>query len=443
MKEQLILVISDRMESNKKPDRNEDKLIRLGSKVRDSFGLTDESEVELWPNTTAKDRINRSRMLKVFHAFKSDIKKLRDQGMPEEDILRVGFVTRRTFDRLCPYNVDPKSDIHIATSIEDTFLGSDPEFILLDDEDVPMYAGYVDGLSREGKLGHDGPLAEIRPDPAISIEDFVDKIYEVLSNDPAKEYIKNYKWIAGCHFESENPRADRRHWPIGGHIHVGMPLRLKNLSYSHDGLTHFGKSTFITLVRILDEFVAIPTIKLDTKKWTVKRRNHPIHGILYGRFGDYRTKHQRLEYRTLSGNWFAHPELTKMVVGTVKCIVDSYYKFIEGHNFDISQIVHPNFVWDSTTFTSFDEWDKIPVMQEFGCLDGSTKLSAIMNDGDVRFGKAYFNSLKERFKTLSAFPVYSDYVEKFIDTMSLSTPKLSRIERDVRINWIEKADLGI
>ena len=88
------------MDSNKKKDRYEDKLIRMGEKARHDLGLKDEKNVELWPEGDSRDRISRSRVLEIFKAYSSDLKKAKSD-MPEEDFNRVGFVTSRTFSFIC------------------------------------------------------------------------------------------------------------------------------------------------------------------------------------------------------------------------------------------------------------------------------------------------------------------------------------------------------
>ena len=98
MKAPLILLPSKSMDSNKKKDRREDGLIRMSAEARQSLGLDNDKSVEVWPNSDdALDRENRSRALVIFKAYSEDLKALRDTDMPAEDMIRVGFVTSRTF----------------------------------------------------------------------------------------------------------------------------------------------------------------------------------------------------------------------------------------------------------------------------------------------------------------------------------------------------------
>jgi len=69
MKASVILVISERMSTNKKKDRYEDKLVRMGEVSRENLGLRGEKTVELWPEGSSEDRINRSKVLEIYQAY--------------------------------------------------------------------------------------------------------------------------------------------------------------------------------------------------------------------------------------------------------------------------------------------------------------------------------------------------------------------------------------
>ena len=227
MKKQLILVPSRRMDTNKKKDRYEDKLIRLSSAARENLSLLDEKTVELWPSTTTNDRINRSKTLKIFKAYSSDLRALREQDMSAEECMRAGFVTTRTFEYICGNGADGEKDIWMSQSIEDTVIGGDPEFVLVAKGGGIKYAGEVNDFGHGGKLASDGPLAEIRPDPTITAEDFVESIKSILTNHRNVKLINPFDWAASCCWMG--PRAggpDRDGWPVGGHIHIGTPAQI-------------------------------------------------------------------------------------------------------------------------------------------------------------------------------------------------------------------------
>jgi len=279
MKQQLVLVPSKKMDTNKKEDRYEDKLIRFGSKARTHLGLIDEKMVELWPSTSAQDRINRSRTLKIFKAFSADLETLKDKKMSVDEYNRVGFVTTKTFEYICGNGARGEKDIWISQSITDTVIGGDPEFILLNGDGSVQYASNVDKFGASGQLASDGPLAEIRPEPNISVSDFVNDIKRILRTHPKAETITKYDWIASCCWPGGgNDWGDniRKHWPVGGHIHIGTPAQVAALCKASKS---FQSGFYVSLCKILDELLARPAMRLDHKSESVKRRQS------YGEYG--------------------------------------------------------------------------------------------------------------------------------------------------------------
>ena len=177
MKNGIILVVSKKMDRNvrRNEKRSERKLIRIGRKARENLGLEREKVVELWPDGDTSKRVNRGLVLNIYHAYSADLKEIK-KTMSEEDYLRVGFVTSETFNYLCGDIADNKVDnIWIADSIDDIIIGADPEFVLLNSKQF-IYASHVQGLGHMGKLAHDGPLAELRPEPEISVDKFIENI---------------------------------------------------------------------------------------------------------------------------------------------------------------------------------------------------------------------------------------------------------------------------
>jgi len=199
MKAKLVLMVSEKMDSNQKQDRYEDRLIRMGERARNNLGLKDEKSVELWPEGPTRDRINRSKVLDIFQAYASDLKKAK-ATVPAEDFDNVGFVTSKIFKYICKDNRKKKNNIWIADTIEDTIIGADPEFLLMNDDGTIKYASEVAGFGHVDILGSDGPLAEIRPEPTVDIVDFVHSIKHILNNHENVELIKQYQWMSGCYY---------------------------------------------------------------------------------------------------------------------------------------------------------------------------------------------------------------------------------------------------
>ena len=434
MKNQVILVASQRMDSNQKSDRNENKLIRIGEKARRNLGLSNDKSVELWPDSnTSKDRINKSRLLLIFQAYTADLKELSKSGVPSEEYNRIGFVTTKTFKYICNDGRKKKADIWISDTIEDTVIGADPEFILLDGEGYSQYAAKVSGLSHEGQLGSDGPLAELRPDPETSIKTFVNNIKDLLNNDPAREYIEPYDWVAGCYYNRRND-PDGGEYSIGGHAHIGTPTQVFE-KLCEDSRTK--SSLFSCLQKALDEYVTIPMLKIEDKEDAIKRRRH------YGHYGDHKTDHGRLEYRSLSGFWLAHPKFAEAVMGSVKAVSHAFFKIIEEGNYNSDLLltsgmkkadVHgPAFNFFSD---SFDKWNEIGVTKALKATRTSHEMRVILNDGTMSFTKDQIEGMKRKFKSLSTYRKYSEYIDMFMEIASLPIDKLKEIDCNLKHTWI-------
>lgn len=431
MKQQLILVPSERMDNNKKEGRYEDKMIRFGLKARSSLGLSDEKTVELWPSTSAKDRINRSRTLKIFKAFSDDLKTLRDKDVSVNDYNRVGFVTTKTFDYICGNGADSQKDIWISQSITDTIIGGDPEFVLLNSDGDVQYAGNINNFGSTGKLASDGPLAEIRPDPTIAVVDFVDNIKEILRTHPRAKIITKYDWMASCCWRGKG--ADwgdhvRDHWPVGGHIHIGTPTQVAARCKASKS---FQSSFYVSLCKILDELLGIPAMKLDNREESVKRRQQ------YGEYGCYRTDHGRLEYRTLSGMWMAHPKLAMIILGTAKAIVDSYFHILESKDFSENYLNGGANPLEVNFFNSrFAGWDKVGIAKAMGAIKSSKEMATILNKYEIRYTKEYIAWLRRTLRKLPAYANYSEEIDGLIELISLPHQKLRRIDCDLKHTWV-------
>ena len=425
MKAPLILLPSKSMDSNKKKDRREDGLIRMSAEARQSLGLDNDKSVEVWPNSDdALDRENRSRALVIFKAYSEDLKALRDTDMPAEDMIRVGFVTSRTFSVIVK-NAGGQGAVWLADKVEDVLIGADPEFAVVNPTDgLLIRPSAVNGYGHsDARVGWDGPLAEIRPNPKITVEEFVKEISELLQSDLTKA-IRPYDWIAKPTISSDN---GGHHHTLGGHLHFGSP---KKLAEANDNVKAI---SYALMARILDELVAVPLMRIEGVEESRSRRNS------YGYFGDYRTDHGRLEYRTISAEWLSHPDIAKAVLGTSKGIVHSIYSMLEDAGFNSANFKLPaNTQWFNK---SFDGWKNNEVAQNMGTICSSGEVFNMLHDGDVQFNKAYFEGLRRRYEKLSSYNEFGKYMDMFLAL--IRTPAKSHTERDhnMKNNWLEKRKL--
>ena len=432
MKSQLILVPSKRMDGNKKDRRNEDKLIRMGVKARENLGLKNDKSVELWPDDNdINGKISHNTLVLIFQAYSEDLKELKNSGMGLEEYNRVGFVTTKMFRFICGGGNTDKDNIWIADSIEDTVIGADPEFILMKKDGDIQYAGQVQNFGHEGELANDGPLAEVRPKPATNIKDFVDNIQKIFESNPRRDCIMSYDWIGGCFF---NSRGKQREFAVGGHAHIGTPVQIVEF-INNSNQNHIKSMIFACLQKVLDEYISIPMLKIEGKEDGVRRRHH------YGKFGDYRTDHSRLEYRTLSGMWLVHPDLARYTMGSVKAVSHAFFKLVESKDYGdklfLTKSMHKNFEPYSLFDQRSDMWKDIEIVKAMDASKSASEMIDILDKGIVKFDKTFISNLKKKFRSLSTYNMYSESIDAFIELASMPVARLEKIDKDIKHNWLE------
>lgn len=225
--------------------------------------------------------------------------------------------------------------------------GSDPEFILASKEGVRSAIGVLPHKDKPAlRAGHsfyyDNVLAEIAVKPARTRQDVISNVGESLTY--LAELVGKNKFticasatypghmlksrdakLAGCRPEHDvytlqvvpPPEEavyyeDGYYWfkipfrSAGGHIHVGNEMILDQFEA-------------LNVVRMMDLFVAIPCLFMDTDKTSKERRN------LYGMAGSHRLTDYGLEYRCLGNFWLSSPEH----VGLVYDLTDFCISFVE------------------------------------------------------------------------------------------------------------------
>lgn len=209
--------------------------------------------------------------------------------------------------------------------------GSDPEFILIDEKGNLKSAINVLKKNKSNKIEskgnfffYDNVLAECAIKPSFSKKELIAntreslaelarlispfKISSVSSGEFSNHELNHVDARkSGCEaefcaynlkkvsskkikkmFRSSNLRT------AGGHVHLGV-----DLGKSHE--------TCIMLVRMLDLFLGVPSLMLDSNESSFNRRK------LYGKAGRYRQPSYGLEYRTLSNFWLSSPNLVELI----------------------------------------------------------------------------------------------------------------------------------
>ena len=429
-RKRLVLMASKRMDSNRKEGRNENGLIRMSAVTREHMGFHND-KVELWPaDATGEDRLNKSILLTVFHAFGEDLKGLKaDIGtgkLSEEKYRRIGFVTTKTFNRICGKSKAPSENIWISNDIYDTVIGTDPEFLLFDSKDANKIILAHAVLPHNGEMGCDGAMAEIRPKPEVSIERLIGNMSAIFKTNSTKAKIKNLRWVATCYHEDEY-----RGYPVGGHVHIGNPRQL--VSQPEAVKDKFYRVTN----KIIDEYITIPLVKLDGPLGSKRRKREKIHSG-YGHFGDFRTEHGRLEHRSMSGIWLMHPSLAKAVLGATKAVVDEIFRHIAENQFNGNYIL-PGKLTRSNLYFDFDKWGEIPLAKDMGCVTPSETVRKILLESDEKFMTASrIKTLLNKFRKLSTYNENRAYVDAFCEILKVKFEEISKWDRDIRNNWLKK-----
>ena len=423
-KKQLILVISDSMGTNKKTGRHENKLVRMSGIARNFMEFEDD-KVELYPSDSdASKRLKGAMLLDIYKAYSTDLKKLKERNLSEGELKRVGFVTEATFRKIVSEE-DTDNNVWISNDINDGVLGADPEFIFKDNEGAIIHANEL--LSYDSILGSDGAMAEIRPNPSITPQEFVQTVKKIFSDGVKKDNLKNLQWIAGCYYKNEY-----RDYPVGGHIHVGTPIQLVNGLEGND-LKWF----FYCLNKILDEMVGVPLTKLDGVINSKERRKQ------YGYFGELRCDYNRLEYRSLSGTWLAHPELTEAVTGTIKAIVNETYRLVMDNKLKSSYVKSPDTNYEFLYDNNFKNWGGIGLTKDMKCVCSTAELrtkinTPCANDMKIENVKTWY----ENMKTLSTYTDYSTCIDRLYETLLMPLSRFNKFDMNLRHNWLEGATFG-
>ncbi len=429
-RKKLILVASDSMDSNKKETRNENGLVRMSKTVRSNMGF-DEDKVELYPvGTNGSERVKQALLLDVYQAFSKDIKKLKSGGMEAEELRRVGFVTAKTFRRITGKNSERDDNIWVSDSVEEVVFGCDPEFLLFDrDNDVVVRANNV--LGHHGQLGCDGAMAEVRPHPAVTPEELVKNIGDILTNKNLTQPISGYKWVGEVYH-----RDDARDYPVGGHIHIGNPVQLLKITDARRD------NFFKSFNKIIDEFLALPMTRLDGKEKGSTRRTACTMGK-YGYFGEWRKCNGRLEHRTLSGRWLIHPSLAKAVLGVAKMIIDEVYLRASDKKFDAEYVYPSKFSRDNPFSNGFD-WADVPMVKEIGCTRTSSEMIQILNESEPsKINKTFLDNWKKSLRGLSTYNTYRDYSDALYAILRLPVKDVEKWEKELQKNWLQKGEFAI
>ncbi|MDH5160824.1 putative amidoligase domain-containing protein [Heyndrickxia oleronia] len=201
-------------------------------------------------------------------------------------------------------DIHPSEDQYFERIQEnDSFtIGADIEFMLSCDGDlIPASHFYplegaigCDERQMEKDSGH-YVLGEIRPNFSQSPRELFTNIEKLIEEAARQIPYENIEIRAGS--------MPFTGYQCGGHIHFGMPISL-------------------SLLRALDQYLAIPLAIVECPE-KAKLRRKTKHGGL----GRYRVKSYGFEYLSLS-SWITDPKLTKSVLFLAKLVAEHHHELI-------------------------------------------------------------------------------------------------------------------
>jgi len=291
-------------------EKGEQKLIRISAELRDFYQI----DVNQFLNLKSKD--GKIVTLRVAPAYKEDLK---INPM-------IACVNSSIFEALELENAIQSPEVEL---VEDITLGCDPEFFLIDD--LGRLVGASVFFRRWGDVGHDGPMAEIRPLPSTKEEIVTDNIYSLI--DKAR-YIINARpplisfgrYISGPMVRMVAASAYNSE-AAGFHLHFGLPKPLLGPhKYNRNLLAG-------QVVKALDFYVGIPSIILEGEMDSFRRSFVPCR---YGKPGAFILDNKTLEYRVPGGYLLRHPVLTKGLLGLGAVVVEDVISRIKAitNNFE-------------------------------------------------------------------------------------------------------------
>lgn len=405
-KMQLTLVASPTMDKWAEKNSAEHNKIRLSKRARKYYEPSDYKNMYINIHGILKEG-----RLKIGQAAKADIKKT-----GPKETRTIGFVTAKTYETLMG-NKGEKESIWISEGSLPITLGCDPEFVVLRDSGEALYGDAVLGYSfsdpakKSAKFGSDGPCLELRPDPSNNVEGLVNNIRKLLLEDNTnRNKIINYRWIGGASYRNQN--MDRR-YPIGGHIHFGLP----NIE---GGAINPNKMIQNRIARVLTELVGVPLVRIDTPKAGERRTS-----LGYGKFEDVKNYDHRFEWRTPSGIWLVHPDITYGVLGTSKAVAEECWKKYEDNDCNKDFMLETN--------------SRNNLQKSLGCLETEKVRSLINQSKASDIDSELLNSIHNKLKAMSNYNKYKQEIDTLFNICSKE--KLTQNKLFLKRGWLEKKPL--
>ena len=186
-------------------------------------------------------------------------------------------------------------------------IGCDPEFFLLNTNTNQLFPPYRI-LRKNDKIGYDGRLVELRPDPSI---------YPDIVTRNIKELLRKFQGILDRNgLDNLEMVAKSSGWNnyAGFHVHFGLPKNLLSSIMSSNN----SKKILYLILHVLDYYVA--TICTIIEGDVDYSRRCSVN-ISYGKLSDYRINYKTLEYRVPGGALLKHPKLSTGLLSICSLVV--------------------------------------------------------------------------------------------------------------------------
>lgn len=223
----------------------------------------------------------------------------------------------------------------METTVKRVTIGTDPEFFLEDKISKKKISAipHIPGtkyeplfLANGSKIQHDNVALEFATAPAKDATDLARMIRETfriikpvvpasmnivaeasaifdddqLNDFEALQFGCDPDYNAWTQNINEPPSNDTKLRSCGGHLHVGhVEGDQCEFLLEHEGKIH--------TIRMMDAFLGVMSVKLDSGASSVKRRE------LYGKAGCYRPTDYGVEYRVLSNFWLRNERYVHLI----------------------------------------------------------------------------------------------------------------------------------
>jgi len=174
-------------------------------------------------------------------------------------------------------------------------MGCDPEFILVSGGGNIIDASSI--LPAYGRLGSDGILGEIRPEPSSNVNTLINNMRNLIRQikNKTKHFPIGMSSYKGC--------------VSGFHIHFQFPEEI--IKYCMKDSAEIMKD----IVQVLDYYIGIPAMLFDESD---ARR---LGQSCYGKPGDFRVSNFTMEYRVPGGIFLRHPRYAARLLNTAHCVM--------------------------------------------------------------------------------------------------------------------------